>query len=100
MATVILESTQTETADDKILGKDWAGEFQLFCKTFPNNATSVHLQIREPDGTWINAMFDGKEIQITTAGDVLDIRLVRDYEYRLNTDTAGAEVLIAKYDKF
>ena len=52
--------------------------------------------IREPDGTWQTAKFADKEIQLQSAGEVLDIRLAKDYDYRLTTKTAGAEVLIAK----
>lgn len=94
MATVILESTQTETPDNKILDKDWAGEFQLYCKTA--STTPVKLQIREQGGTWQNAIFNGTEIELKNAGAVLDIKIAREFEYRLATDTAGAEVLIAR----
>ena len=96
MATVILEPTQTETPEAKILGKDWTGEFQLYCKTY--NDEPVTLEIRDPDGTWQTAKFETKDIQLNAAGQVLDIRLVKDYDYRLTTKTEGAEVLIAKYN--
>ena len=94
MATVILETDQTQTPDNKILDKNWAGDFQLYCKTYTD--TVVKLEIREPNGTWQTARFDNTEIQLKSAGEVLDIRLAKDYDYRLATKTAGAEVLIAK----
>lgn len=94
MATVILETDQTQTPDNKILDKNWAGDFQLYCKTYAE--TLVNLEIREPGGTWQTARFDDKAIQLKAAGEVLDIRLAKDYDYRLKTQTAGAEVLIAK----
>ena len=96
MATVILESTQTETPDDKVLGKDWAGDFQLYCKTY--GGSDIRLQIREPGGTWQDAKFNGDEIELTDNGDVLDVKLARNYDYRLSTKSTGAEVLIAKHD--
>lgn len=97
MAKVILNTNQEETPEADILGKDWAGEYQLLCTTYASN--EVVLQVR-PQGTtvWINARFNGQEIKITAAGDTLDVRLVRDYEYRLMTANIGAEVVIAKHN--
>jgi len=97
MAHTILPSTETRTSDTQILGKDWAGEYQLLCTTYASD--EVVLQVR-PRGTttWNIAKFNGREIKLTAAGEVLDVRLVRDYEYRLMTATAGAEVVIAKHD--
>ena len=97
MPHTILAIDQTETPDEQILGKDWAGEYQLLCTTYA--ADEVVLQVR-PRGTetWNTAKFNGQEIKLTAAGDVLDIRLVRDYEYQLSTENAGAEVVIAKHD--
>lgn len=96
MAKVILKSDQTETPDADILGKDWYGEYQLLCSTY--GTAEVVLQVRLPGGTWRNARYDGNEIKLTAAGDTLDVKLVRDYEYRLTTATAGAEVCIAAHD--
>ena len=97
MAKVILATDQTETPDDQILGEDWAGEYQLLCTTYASD--EVVLQVR-PNGTdtWNTAKFNGKEIKLTAAGDVLDVRLVRDYEYQLSTANVGAEVVIAKHN--
>ena len=97
MARTILATDQTETPDDQILGRDWAGEYQLLCTTYA--ADEVVLQVR-PKGTetWNTAKFNGNDIKLTAAGDVLDVRLVRDYEYQLTTANAGAEVVIAKHN--
>ncbi len=97
MPHTLLATDQTETPDDQILGKDWAGEFQLLCTTYASD--DVVLQARVPGTTtWHNTRFNGQEITLTTVGDVLDVRLVRDYEYRLTTANAGAEVHIAKHN--
>ena len=97
MPHTLLATDKTETPDNQILGKDWAGEYQLLCTTY--DSAEVVLQVR-PKGTttWNTAKFNGQEIKLTAVGDVLDVRLVRDYEYRLMTATAGAEVVIAKHD--
>ena len=97
MPHTILATDQTETPDDQILGKDWAGEYQLLCTTYASD--EVVLQVR-PNGTdtWITAKFNGRDIKLIAAGDVLDVRLIRDYEYQLSTANAGAEVVIAKHN--
>ena len=97
MPHTLLATDQTETPDAHILGKDWAGEYQLLCTTYAED--EVVLQVR-PRGTetWRTAKFNGKTIQLAGVGEVLDLRLVRDYEYRLMTENAGAEVVIAKHD--
>ncbi|MDE0401497.1 MAG: hypothetical protein OXL96_27180 [Candidatus Poribacteria bacterium] len=97
MAKTILATDQKETPDEQILGKDWAGEYQLLCTTYASD--EVVLQVR-PCGTetWNTARFNGQEIKFTAAGEVIDARLVRDYEYRLMTAKVGAEVVIAKHD--
>lgn len=97
MSTILLATGQSETPEDNILGKDWHGEFQILCQTYGSD--EVVLQARVPGTTtWNNAKFNGNEIKLTAAGDVLDVRLVRDYEYRLMTAKAGAEVHIAKHN--
>ena len=96
MPHTILATDQIKTPGDEILGKDWAGEFQLQCTTYASD--EVVMQVRSPGKTWNNAIFDGKEIKLTAAGEVLDVKLVRGYEYRLITANAGAEVDIAKHN--
>ena len=92
----ILKTDQTATPNADILGTDWYGEYQLLCTTY--DAAEVVLQVRVPDGDWINARYDGTEIKLTAAGDTLDVKLAKAYEYRLSTETAGAEVYIAAHD--
>ena len=96
MAKVILKTDQTETPETDILGKDWYGEYQLLCTIYASD--EVNLQVRPPDGTWIDARFNGRRIKLTAAGDTLDVKLVRDYDYRLSTKTQGAEVCIATHN--
>ncbi|RKU10815.1 hypothetical protein C6503_19205 [Candidatus Poribacteria bacterium] len=98
MAKTILATDQKETPDDQILGKDWAGEYQLLCTTYA--ADEVVLQVR-PGGnpsSWHTAKYNGSDIKFTAVGDIFDVKLVRDYEYRLLTANAGAEVIIAKHN--
>ena len=96
---VILESDQRKMPEDQILGKEWAGQFQLFCSIYTDHP--VTMQIRDPDdpdSDWIDAKFNGKTIQLTAAGEVLDIKLARNFDYQLVTETAGAKVHIAKHN--
>jgi hypothetical protein len=97
MAHVILTTDQTETPDKQILGKDWAGEYQLLCTTYASDEVVLQVRPRGTD-TWNTAKFNGTEIKLTGVGEVLDVRLARDYEYRLLTATTGAEVVIAKHN--
>ena len=96
MANVILKSDQTATPDADILGTDWYGEYQLLCTTY--GTAEVLMQVRVPGGDWVNARYDGTEIKLTAAGATLDVKLAKSYEYRLSTETAGAEVYIAAHD--
>ena len=95
---IILESDQTQTPQNKILDKQWAGEFQLLCTAYTSHP--VNMQVRDPDvgDSWINAKFNGKQIQLSGEGEVLDIKIARNFDYRLITGTAGAAVSIAKHD--
>lgn len=96
---IILKSDQTHTPDDKTLDKGWAGDFQLLCTAYTSHP--VKVQIRESDdGEWLDAKFNGKPIQLTGVGEVLDIKLTRNFMYRLVTGTAGAAVHIAKHNVY
>lgn len=96
MAKVILKTDQTATPEADSLGTDWYGEYQLLCSVY--GSAEVYLQVRPPGGTYQNARYAGTEIKLTAAGDTLDVNLVKAYEYRLTTATAGAEVYIAAHD--
>ena len=93
---IILESDQTRTPDAKRLDKEWAGEFQLLCTVY--TAHPVKMQVRPDTGEWLDAKFNGEPIQLTGVGEVLDIKIARNFEYQLVTETAGAEVHIAKHN--
>jgi len=102
MAKKILASTQTETPATDILDERWEGDYQLFCAVYGSD--TVRLQQRVPthdiaaDAGWVDAKFDGENIELTAAGDTLIVTLARGYDYRLETDAAGAEVYIDKLD--
>lgn len=97
MARVILETTQPHTPDTGILGKDWYGEYQLTLEVA--GTTPVILQRRvAPDREWKNARFNSTDISLSAEGDTLDVKLARDFDYRCLTETAGAEVWIAKHN--
>ena len=98
MAQTILNSDKEES---RILGKDWYGKYQIACMVYTGHP--VKLEFRNPDhstrgGTWITARFNGTEIVFNAAGDVFDFVFVRDFDYRLITDTAGAEIDVGKHD--
>ena len=93
MAKAILKSDQTQGA---VLGINHYGEYQLFCDTYTDS--EVFLQIRRTGGTWKNARYNGNEIKLTAEGDVLDITVKKSFDYRLFTETAGAEVWIERAD--
>ena len=102
MAKRILANTQTETPAADILDERWEGDYQIFCAVY--GTTAVRLQQRVPthaiaaDAGWVDAKFDGENIELSTAGDTIIVTLARGYDYRLQTDTAGAEVYIDKLD--
>lgn len=96
MAKVILKTDQTHTPDADILGTDAYGEYQLFCDAY--TSSEIYVQIRREGGTWKNARYNGNDIKLTAEGDVLDITVKKGFDYRLFTETAGAEVWIAKDD--
>ena len=99
MAKVILDTDQTETPEVDILGKDWYGQFQIHCRVYGSD--EVFLQANDPDDPdtdWITANLNGVDIKLSKVGAVLDIRLVRDMDYRLYTANAGAKVVIAKHN--
>ena len=99
MAKVILDTDQEETPEDNILGKDWYGEFQLFCTVYASD--EVFLQGNDPDDPdtdWVNANLNGVDIKLSKVGAVLDVTLARDLDYRLHTANAGAKVVIATHN--
>ena len=99
MAKIILATDQEETPEADILGKDWYGLFQIFCTVYASD--EVFLQANDPDDPdtdWINANLNGVDIKLSRVGAVLDVKLVRDIDYRLYTANPGAKVVIAKHN--
>ena len=91
-ATRILETTETESEIDE----NWVGGFQIFMSVA--GTADVNLQIKRPGtNTYINARYNGTDITLSAAGDVLDILLVEHFNYRLHTATAGAEVYASNH---
>ena len=96
MAKVILATDQTATPEADTLGKDWYGDFQLFCTTYDSD--EVVMQGNDPDDPdtgWITVNFNGVDIKLSRVGAVIDVKLARDIDYRLHTAEAGAKVVIA-----
>ena len=96
MAKIILKTDQTATHKDDILGEHWYGEYQLVCSAYASDP--VKMQVRPPGKDWMNARFNGQEIQLTAQGDVVDVRLTKAYDYKLVTANAGAEVFIDSHE--
>ena len=93
----LLSTTDTATPDSDVIKNAW-GEYQLYCKTYGTAAVKFQIRLNgESDSDWNTAVFNGNDIELTAAGEVLDIRLVQGYEYRLSTATAGAVVYISPY---
>ena len=94
MARQILKTTQTES---EVLDTDWYGEYQIVCTVYASDP--VKLQFLRPGSTtWITARYNNTEIQLSSVGDVLDVKLTKGYDYRLHTENEGAEVFIDKHD--
>ena len=89
----LLSTTETETPAADVLTNAW-GEHHILCQTYGSDAT---LQVKTPDGTWNNASYNGSEIVLTAAGEIAEVRMIPEYEYRISTPSAGSEVFIAPY---
>lgn len=89
----LLSAGQTVTPADDVLTKAW-GEHHLLCTTY---GSDVGLQVRVPGGTWVPVSYNGDAITLGAAGAMAEVRLIREYEYRAVTATAGSVVVIAPY---
>jgi hypothetical protein len=104
MAKKILAKTQMKTPADAILDERWEGDYQIFCAAYSASAQPVKLQQRvptqniKPEAGWVDAKFEGNDIQLAAAGDTIIVTLARGYDYRLKTSVIGAEVYIDKLD--
>ena len=92
MQKTILETTETQTPDTKILCDTFSGTYQLLCTVYADSP--VTLQIREPRAEmWRDCVFAGKAIRFEKVGEVVDVPVIPCYAYRCVTETAGAEVV-------
>ena len=97
MAKIILKTDQTETAEADILGEDSYGRYNITLEV--KGTTPVFFQRRvAKDKPFRNARFNDTEITLKEVGDNFDVDLTKDFDYRCVTETAGAEVWIAKHD--
>ena len=91
----ILAIDQVETPDDDILGKAWHGDFQLYCTAYASDPAMLQFRIEKE---WITVNFNNTDILLKKKGAVLDITLTHDVDYRMFTESPGAEVFISKID--
>ena len=89
----LLSTTDPETPAADVLTNTW-GEHHILCTIYSSDAT---LQVRVPGGTWNNASYNGSEITLTAAGEIAEVRMIPEYEYRISTSSAGSEVFTAPY---
>lgn len=97
MSKVILKSNQTATPDEAILGPDAYGNYQVTLEVA--GSTPVKWQRRvSPESTWKTVVYKGEEMELTDEAETLEVALVKSFDYRCLTATAGAEVWIAPHD--
>lgn len=88
----ILETTETQTQPHRVICDTFSGTYQLLCAVYVDSP--VTLQIREPNSTtWQNCVFAGEPIQLTEAGDTVEIPVTPCIAYRCVTADAGAEII-------
>ena len=92
MQTTILQPTQTQTSETKIICETFTGKWFLWCVKY--TGSPVQVQVKEPGGTeWKDCVFAGKPIELTEGGAGVDVPITPCYHYRCITAEAGAEVL-------
>ena len=92
MQFTILQPTETQTHQNKIICETFTGKWFLWCVKF--SGSPVQVQVKTPDGTqWRNCVFAGKPIELTEGGAGVDVPITPCYLYRCVTAEAGAEVL-------
>ena len=88
----ILSPSQNHTPSENIICDTFAGNYTLLCVKYADSP--ILVQVKPPnDNAWQNAVFAGKPIQLTEAGEAVNLPIVPCFEYRVATDTAGAEVV-------
>ena len=102
MAKKILAKTQKKTPAKDILNEHWEGDYQIFCAVYSTKPVKLQQRVpthsTTPESGWVNAKYEGNDIELTAAGDTIIVTLARGYDYRLHTDEAGAEVYIERLD--
>lgn len=103
---IVLKKTDTNADTNTVLGADYEGDYQIGCTAY---AADVTLQWRprsetgETDHAWLPAFLQTSSgavaIRLTRAGAVLDITLIKDFDYRFITASAGSEVVMGKHDR-
>ena len=91
----ILAADQDRTPDPDILRKAWYGDFQLYCTAYTSDLAILQFRIEKE---WITVNFNNTDILLKKKGAVLDITLTHDVDYRMFTESPGAEVFISKID--
>ena len=91
----ILAADQDRTPDPDILGKAWYGDFHLYCTAYTSDPAMLQFRIEKE---WITVNFNNTDILLKKKGAVLDITLTHDVDYRMFTESPGAEVFISKID--
>ena len=88
----ILETTETQTPDDRVICDTFGGKWSILCGKY--TGSPVKVQIRLPGSTqWQNCVFAGEPIQLTEAGESVEIQVTPCFAYRCVTADAGAEII-------
>ena len=96
MAKIILAATQTETPSADILDERYEGDFFIYCSVYA--ADIVNIQFQTEVGTWVNAKFEGDDIELSGAGDGAIVTIPRGVPFRVSTANAGATVEISRVE--
>ena len=92
MELALLETTETETPEDRIVCETFSGEMTVLCAQYAGSP--VKLQIREPNGTeWQDCSFAGNAIVITGTGQAVEVPITPCFSIRCTTAKAGAKIV-------
>ena len=91
----ILAIDQVETPDIDILGRVWYGDFKLICTVYASDPVKLQMRV---ESEWITVNSNDIDIQLKKKGAVSDVTLAHDIDYKVITETQGAEVFISKID--
>ena len=92
MQFTILQPTEIQTSETKIICETFTGKWFLWCVKY--TGSPVKVQVKEPGGTqWQDCAFAGEPIELTEGGAGVDVRITPCYHYRCITAVAGAEII-------